>query len=383
VKSTLRHAVQPVIDERHVSPVRSAARFAFRNDLRTLLLGGALLFASTHAQAATVMLGDGTAVPGQGQMALPLSFQPSSGEQISVFIVNLHFDPAVAQWDSIVLEPTVIALGKQVETHVVASGHVRLVLYGLDRQALSDGALARCLMRVLTSAAPGSSVVSLRDGVGSDPNGAERPLSLFDGRIWIDAPTDTTAPTLTLTSPTDGAHFASGANVTVSGTATDDKLGVAVTVNGTAVSLGSTGAFSHSLTGLATGSHAITVDAVDAAGNHRTLTRSVTIDAPPAPEPTTSTVTMQVLSPLEGSTVSNPVSVKFEVKGVDLRSGSQYAHVHIRLDSGGVWHVYNNQPFPLGTLKPGTHTVAVMLADNVNHFIWPGTKYKKITFTVK
>jgi hypothetical protein len=344
-----------------------------------LLLAGS----ASRAQAATVALGEASAVSGQTGVALPLSLTVSAGELVSALVFDVHFDATVAQWQSVVPEPAVSALGKQVETHVVAPGHIRLVVYGLNRQVLADGVIAQCLLGVRSSAAPGSSLVSLRDGLGTNPDGQDLPLTVFDGRLWIDVPADTTPPTLTLTSPSEGARFTQGTSVTVAGTATDDRPGVQVTVNGTAVSLSTAGSFSYALSGLSAGTQTITILAVDAAGNRRELTRSVTVEAAASTSTTTSTVTLTVLSPLSESTVGNPVYLKFTVTGVDLRSGTQYAHVHIRLDGGEVWHVYNNQPFLLGKLAPGTHTVTVMLADNVNHYVWPGTKMKRVTFTVK
>lgn len=85
---------------------------------------------------------------------------------------------------------------------------------------------------------------------------------------------DATLPTVAITAPT--AEFVNVANQTVSGTATDPVGIRSVTVNGTAVTVGTGGAFSTSVT-LVPGANTITVVATDNAGNQTTTTRSVTL----------------------------------------------------------------------------------------------------------
>jgi hypothetical protein len=88
---------------------------------------------------------------------------------------------------------------------------------------------------------------------------------------------DTVPPTLNLTSPADGT-ITNVASLTVSGTTNDATSSpVTVTVNGTAVTVGSDGGFSTTLT-LKEGSNTITVVAKDAAGKTTTITRTVTLD---------------------------------------------------------------------------------------------------------
>lgn len=88
---------------------------------------------------------------------------------------------------------------------------------------------------------------------------------------------DTAAPSLTVTSPTDGA-IVTNPSLTVTGTVSDTTSGIAsVTVNGEAATVSGT-SFSKVLT-LTEGTHTITVIVTDRAGNKTTVTRSVTYDA--------------------------------------------------------------------------------------------------------
>jgi len=87
---------------------------------------------------------------------------------------------------------------------------------------------------------------------------------------------DTGMPNLTLSSPIDGTS-SSNRIITVSGTVSDTNLDT-LTVNGTAIAVGSGGAFTTEVIGQ-DGSNTIAVTARDKAGNATTLTRTVTIDS--------------------------------------------------------------------------------------------------------
>ncbi|HEY7587508.1 MAG TPA: Ig-like domain-containing protein [Thermoplasmata archaeon] len=84
---------------------------------------------------------------------------------------------------------------------------------------------------------------------------------------------DTTPPALTVDEPTAGSLIGESV-VTVSGTT---EAGASVAVNGVAVAVDSSGDWSADLA-LSDGAQTITATATDAAGNHATVTRSVTVD---------------------------------------------------------------------------------------------------------
>lgn len=88
---------------------------------------------------------------------------------------------------------------------------------------------------------------------------------------------DTIPPTLSISAPVAGL-VTNKSTVTVTGT-TDDATSkpVTVTVNGTAVTVGTGGSFSKDVT-LTEGSNTITIVAKDKAGKTTTVTRTVTLD---------------------------------------------------------------------------------------------------------
>ena len=93
---------------------------------------------------------------------------------------------------------------------------------------------------------------------------------------------DTVAPSLNVTSPTDGL-VTNNASITVTGTtndATSSPVTVKISLNGSdqgAVTVGGDGAFSKAVT-LKEGANVIVVTATDAAGKSSSVTRNVTLD---------------------------------------------------------------------------------------------------------
>ncbi len=112
-------------------------------------------------------------------------------------------------------------------------------------------------------------------------------VSDFDGNtstlVSIVFTVDTVAPTLNITSPTEGTSTAS-TSVTVAGT-TNDATSSPVTLtmaldSGSAqtVTVASNGTFTKTFTGLTHGSHKVVIVAKDAAGKTTTITRNFTVD---------------------------------------------------------------------------------------------------------
>ncbi len=198
--------------------------------------------------------------------------------------------------------------------------------------------------------------------------------------ITVEAPADTTAPKLSVMTPEPNVTVRLGEPVVVSGRAVDDQPGeVRVTVNDIAITRDGAGRFSSPLTGLTAGPYDapydIVVVAVDQAGNRSELRRHLTVLAP--------TPVLRILTPVQGAALPGSTTLTYKCDGVVLRSGDAYQHVHLQMDQGPVWHVYNSDPFRVDNLPPGTHTVRVDLVDNVRHGILTGLNTsQQRTFTV-
>jgi len=144
--------------------------------------------------------------------------------------------------------------------------------------------------------------------------------------VWTiqNATSDTTAPTLSITSHTNN-QTVSAANITLSGTATDSGAGgsgvAGVTVNGAAATGGTattsnTANWSRALT-LVNGANVLTVVATDGAGNARTSQITVNLSTAPAD---TAAPTLTIASHTTGQTV-NTSSITLSGTATDSASG--------------------------------------------------------------
>jgi thermitase len=141
---------------------------------------------------------------------------------------------------------------------------------------------------------------------------------------------DTTPPTVSISTPASGT-IVSG-TVQITGTATDNVgvTQVQLLVDGSLNSTCSSIAFSclWNTSSVAAGSHTITVQATDAAGNSGSATETLMVTTVNPPPKSTTPPTVQIENPLTGATVSGNVAVR--VAASDAAGVSQ---VSIYIDS--------------------------------------------------
>jgi RHS repeat-associated protein len=139
---------------------------------------------------------------------------------------------------------------------------------------------------------------------------------------------DTTAPVLSVTSPADGITVPDP-TIAVTGTATDANA-VHVTVNGTAVTLASGGAFTTSIA-LTAGANTIAVIATDSASNTVTVTRSVTrtqgVPLPPDPSTVATPLSRTAVTPFSAGIVflytgTSPIQTGVAAGAISQQSGA-------------------------------------------------------------
>jgi hypothetical protein len=123
-------------------------------------------------------------------------------------------------------------------------------------------------------------------------------------------PGDTTAPAVTITTPTSGTTYSTGSSSLSIGGSASDVAGVTQVTwsnsrGGSGTASGTTSWSASGIT-LLSGSNVITVSARDAAGNTGTDTLTVTYTAPPASD--TAPPTVSIASP-SGGTVSGSITV--------------------------------------------------------------------------
>lgn len=164
------------------------------------------------------------------------------------------------------IEFTVTDADSGVDAKTIAAAIDGTVITNITKTAIKGG--YKCTYTTASALKDGAHTISVTAS-DNDGNAASAKTSSFT--------VDTVPPTLSVAAPTDG-FITNKSTVTVTGK-TDDATSkpVTVTVNGTAVTVGTDGAFSKEIA-LVNGSNNITISAKDKAGKTTTVTRTVTLD---------------------------------------------------------------------------------------------------------
>jgi hypothetical protein len=182
---------------------------------------------------------------------------------------------------------------------------------------------------------------------------------------------DTTRPGLAITSPASGSTLPPG-TVTVSGTASDNigvrDVRVRVDSNAyqTATTTNAWANWTINLSITALGSHSITANARDAAGNFLTQLINITIsDTPPTPD--TTPPSLAITSPVANATVSSPITVtgtasdNLGVRDVRVRIDSGTYQLATTANAWANWSISIASP-------TGSHTITVNARDQAGNF---------------
>ncbi len=182
--------------------------------------------------------------------------------------------------------------------------------------------------------------------------------------LKVDPPADTTAPTVSTTSPASGATVSG--TITVSADASDNVgvAGVQFQLDGANLGAAQTTApysASWDTTSGTNGSHTLTAIAWDAAGNTAT-SAPVTVTVSNAPPPDTTPPTVSITSPGSGATVSGTVSVT-----ASASDNVGVAGVQFRLDGANLGAEDTTAPYSVSwdttSATNGSHTLTAIARD--------------------
>ena len=176
--------------------------------------------------------------------------------------------------------------------------------------------------------------------------------------------TDTTVPTVVMSTPAPGATVAN--TVTVNGTASDNSslANVAVSVDGGAwqtASGTSSWSWSWNTNAVANGSHTVTARATDAAGNRSTDSATVTVSNSTTTADATSP-SISISKPTAGASVAGTVSVAGTAS-----DNVSLANVTVQVD-GGAWQTASGTSswswsWNSAAVANGTHTLTARATD--------------------
>lgn len=223
-----------------------------------------------------------------------------------------------------------------------------------------------------TKLANGSHIIKAiaQDKTGNRSTPNEITVSIQNGGV---PPPDTTPPTVSITSPTNGSVVTG--TITVSANATDNVGVVRVEFyRDTSVLLGTdtNSPFStpFDTMSVANGSHIITAKAYDAAGNNASASVTVQVNNP---VPDTTPPTVQMDKPLNISDLSLPLSLQVTGTAAD---NVGVAKVEVTIDGGAIKQASlspSSWNLPITIDTAGSHTVTAKAYDAANNASLPAT----------
>jgi hypothetical protein len=149
-------------------------------------LGLAAALAAGRAHAATLTVSSvADAAPGQALVEAAVLLENAAYEEVSGIETDVEFDPAVLQLKSVSVGAAASDAGKKVSSNILDSGIVRVIVTGLNQDAIGDGDVAVISFSVLADAAAGVFPVTLSDPRLVSPTGAEVSVEAVAGSVTV------------------------------------------------------------------------------------------------------------------------------------------------------------------------------------------------------
>lgn len=177
--------------------------------LPMLLLASLVLVpqgADALAGSASLSAGSGSGLPGASGVAVSISLNSQTGPGVVGVNFDVGYDTSRLTVDGVSIGSAASAAGKSLSWSEPTSGTLRIIVFGLNQNAIADGAIAVISFSVRSTASPGTFALPLSNAVAVDPDGGSVALTLNPGSFTVLAPppTDTPVPSPTNTPiPTD------------------------------------------------------------------------------------------------------------------------------------------------------------------------------------
>ncbi len=152
--------------------------------LRWVPLHVALLFCC-QAFAATMTVGQSDGHPGETAVSVPLTLNSSPGDIVAALQTDAKYDPNALTVTSISSGPSATAANKTVSFSTQTPGIVRLIVAGLNQNAISDGVVAIMVFDIAQGASTGVQTIQLAGALAADPTGSAVPIETTPGSITI------------------------------------------------------------------------------------------------------------------------------------------------------------------------------------------------------
>lgn len=139
----------------------------------------------TACFGATVTAGQVSAAPGSQAVSLPISLALDAGEDVASLQFDILFDDGTLALPLVAIGSAAQSAGKELSFFALGLDTVRVVIAGLNQEAIPAGAVAQALFNVGAAAPEELSVVTLGYVVLADPFGSEVDSEVVSGGIDV------------------------------------------------------------------------------------------------------------------------------------------------------------------------------------------------------
>ena len=182
------------------------------------------LFIAHTAIAAQIILKETDVESTAATISIPISLMTTSIHDIASFECTVNYDQTIVTFSGTTLTTNIVQSQKVIETNNLSDHEVKILVYGLNNQALADGDVIYLDFNIMDPI-PGQINIRITDFVASCPNCLPIPNSIDNQPISIDG----TFPAIAITYPACG-DIISRTSTIVRGTVDDSITDVTIRV---------------------------------------------------------------------------------------------------------------------------------------------------------
>ena len=147
------------------------------------LTAGASILSGALANAATLSVEEVEASPGDVNITVDVSLETKSSEQVSDMQFDLAFNDEHLEFVNAEIGPAASAANKTLQSNQLEPGVVRLVISGLNQNAIPDGVVAKTSFALSETAPNEKFVLDAENVILSDPTGLQVFATAVSGGI--------------------------------------------------------------------------------------------------------------------------------------------------------------------------------------------------------
>jgi hypothetical protein len=141
--------------------------------------------AAARSPTAFVSMGSGSGKPGDTNISVPIGLKTRGDTQVAGLNFDLNFDDSRLYVSNVSIGSAASGAEKVISWSKQSSDKVRVIIFGLNQDPISNGTVANVIFSVLVDAAPGTSPLMLSNAAATDPSGNGIAIKLINGSFRI------------------------------------------------------------------------------------------------------------------------------------------------------------------------------------------------------